>query len=138
MGEQRGSQIAEFALILPILCFLVLSGPVLSMAVRSWYIVEAAAREGARAAAIIPGISEGGVRQVACSYLDMAQLRYTHGGVVLFRCDDSFVKVNVAQATVEISYKQPAYIPGLGLLLGGAELNVFEIQGRAVYRPERR
>lgn len=137
-GDERGSQIVEFALVAPVLCFLVLSAPVLGITVRTWFVVESAAREGARHAAITGDAA--GARQRACSAItDTGRLRETSGANRLFTCDASHVQVEIDQtkAAVTITYHQPALIPGLTALLGGGRLdNTMEIVGRAVYLSE--
>lgn len=136
--DERGSQIVEFALVAPLLCFLVLSAPVLGMAVRAWFVVEAAAREGARVAAITGDVAQA--RQRACHAVTaVGQLRTEAGGTALFACDGAHVDVQFTTAGAEVTvvYHQPTIIPGLGALLGGESWSgPFRLVGRAIYLPE--
>lgn len=134
--EERGSQIVEFALIAPILIYLVLMVPVLGMAVRAWVVVEGAAREGARVLAVT------GSTTVACdrAYREVTlygQLAAKSGEADLFRRSD--ITFNEATGEVTVRYRQPTYLPGLGLLLNGSRLDdYFEVSGRASFLSEQR
>lgn len=134
LREERGSQIVEFALIAPILLYLILMVPVLGMLVRSWVVVEIAAREGARTLAVT------GDPEVACqrAYREVT----VYGGLpeggddgTFFR--RSYITYNVAEGRVTVEYRQPSYMPGLGLLLGGRRLDdTIPVRGEATFMPE--
>lgn len=134
--QQRGSQIVEFALIAPILVFLVLSVPILGMIVRSWLVVEAAAREGARVLAIrgdAPAARERAYQEVT-----LFGGLPTQGGV-LFSANDIHMSPN--EGIVVVTYRQPTYVPFLGNLMNAGDLNLgpyFVVQGRARFLREGR
>lgn len=119
--EQRGSQMVEFALIGPILIYLVLSVPVFGMFVRSWIVISAAARDGARAGALL---MDGGREAKAGVEADRSMYlpRSGPGGKTTYfdPAKDIQVTMGAETITVSVTYHQPSYLPMLGMLLGGS------------------
>jgi Flp pilus assembly protein TadG len=135
--SERGSQIAEFALVAPVLFMLIFSVPIFGIVMRSWFVVEAAAREGARRGAITGQPSDA--LQAAChAVTQIGRLRGVDGTRLLFACTGSFVEVSIdgTSSTVVVRYKQPIFIPGLGRILGSGDPNTITLVGRAVYLSE--
>ncbi|MBY6275747.1 TadE/TadG family type IV pilus assembly protein [Symbiobacterium thermophilum] len=120
LRSQRGSQMVEFALLAPILLYLVLCIPVFGMFTHSWMVVSGAARAGARAASLlrVQGSREAVARQAADQNM---YLRRSDGDLVLFDpARDVQVRVQGGTVTVQVTYHQPSYLPLLSALLGGS------------------
>jgi len=110
----------EFALLAPILLYLVLSIPVFGMFAHSWMVVSGAARAGARTASLlrVEGSREAAARQAADQNM---YLRRSDGDLVLFDPSrDVAVRVRDGTVTVWVTYHQPSYLPLLSALLGGS------------------
>jgi|GEM_PF-1374749 len=126
LRSQRGSQMVEFALIGPILVYLVLCIPVFGMFVRSWIVISAAARDGARAGALL-GVSQ---REATAESNAAESVYLPHTGVGPSGSNKPFfnpatdVDATVDKAagtiTVRVTYHQPSYLPLLAALLGGS------------------
>jgi len=120
LRSQRGSQMVEFALLAPILLYLVLCIPVFGMFAHSWMVVSGAARAGARAASLlrVQGSRVAAARQAADQSM---YLRRADGGTVYFDpARDVEVETNAGAVTVWVTYHQPSYLPLLSALLGGS------------------
>lgn len=118
--SQRGSQMVEFALLAPILLYLVLCIPVFGMFTHSWMVVAGAARAGAREASLlrVQGSREAAARQAVDLNL---YLRRSDGEIVYFDpARDVEVQIRGAAVTVRVTYHQPSYLPLLSALLGGS------------------
>lgn len=121
---KRGSQMVEFALIGPILVYLVLCIPVFGMFVRSWMVISAAARDGARAGAVL--VDSGREGRARAEAVKSVYLPYqgptSKGQAVTYFNPAKDVEVNVGSDTITVSvtYYQPSYLPLLGSLLGGS------------------
>lgn len=116
---QRGSQIVEFALIGPILVYLVLCVPVFGMFVRSWIVISAAARDGARAGAVLTeGSREGRATEEAERGVYLPRSASGAGTAYFDPARDIAVTVGSETITVAVTYHQPSYLPLLGALLG--------------------
>ncbi len=118
--SQRGSQMVEFALLAPILIYLVLCIPVFGMFAHSWMVVSGAARAGARAASLlwVPGSREAVARKAADQNM---YLRRAQGDIVYFDPKrDVEVQISGGAVTVWVTYHQPSYLPFLSGLLGGS------------------
>lgn len=120
LRSERGSQMVEFALIAPILIYLVLSIPVFGMFVRTWIVIAGAARAGAREACLLSvkdGQRELIARNAAAKNIYIPK---SGSGKVYFDPEqDVKVQVSGDEITVSVSYHQPSYLPLLGALLGG-------------------
>lgn len=118
LRSQRGSQVVEFALIGPILVYLVLSIPVFAMFARTWIVISGAAREGARAASYY-GVSDRTARAkaVAASSVYLERGQYFRGE------DDVQVEFQDGMVVVTVTYWQPTFLPLLHRILnpGAAE-----------------
>ncbi len=138
LGSERGSQIVEFALVAPILVFLLLAIPILGMGVRAWLVVEGAAREGARELAITGDVNAARAR-VTKEVTEVGGLaaRDTKGNL-LFGPGDVEITLTGSAATVAVTYRQPTFLPNLGNLIGVNLGSYFTVKGKATFRPEMR
>lgn len=124
--SERGSEIVEFALIAPILLFMVLAIPVLGLLVRSWIVVSGAAREGARQGALWhKNIQQSDRVSSAVSHaVSAVDLERDAQGTMLgegpyFReTKDVHVSFEGQFIVVSVTYRQPTYVPLIGRLLG--------------------
>jgi len=111
-SERRGSQVVEFALIGPILIYLVLCIPVFAMFARTWIVISGAAREGARSASFYGvGNREGTAKEVAASAV------YLEHGEYFEWTRDVEADVSGGMVTVRVTYWQPTFLPGLHRIL---------------------
>lgn len=119
--SQRGSQMVEFALLAPILIYLVLCIPVFGMFVRSWIVVSGAARAGAREASLlgVQGSREAVARQAADRNIYIAK-EGDNGTVYFDPVRDVQVETSGGRVTVSVTYHQSSYLPLLNSLLGGS------------------
>lgn len=139
LRDQSGSQIAEFALIMPILLYLVFSVPVFGMIVRARIVVEGAAREAARDLAIRhdPAYARSVVES---EIVNGGLARRDSRGTTLFdRQSDVSISMAGDWSEVTVTYRQPTFLPLLGQLLGStASLGpYFTCQATARFRTER-
>lgn len=147
LRNEKGQSMAELALVMPVLLFIMLATVTFGMAVNTKVAVSGAAREAARAYAVTDpatGNPDSNARDKAEAFLK--------GGVVAsdgdFRLrfdknDNRYVKIvpDGTYVTVTVTYNQPSYVPGLFRLLGGnsaASLgDVFPLASSATFRMER-
>jgi len=115
----------EFALIGPILIYLVLAIPVFGMFTRTWLVISAAARDGARAGALVS--SSDSARRSRAIAEASASVYLPHTATVGGRTHTYFdpsrdvaVFIDGTHITVAVTYHQPSYLPFLGTLLGGS------------------
>lgn len=137
LREQRGSQIVEFTLIVPILLYLVFSVPTIGFAVRTWLVLEVAAREGARHLALTSDI--GGARERAFEEVTRyGGLPVRFNDDILFAANNEFIQVVVEGdvARVTVAYYQPVSLPGMGFLLSGTGERHIRLQGASSFRLE--
>lgn len=134
LKEEKGSQIVEFALIAPILVYLLLMVPVMGMLVRAWVVTEIAAREAARTLAV------SGSGEMACERAYQEVTLYgglPEGGASNPYFRRHFITYNAAEGRVVVEYRQPTYMPGLGLLMGGDPMDEqITVRGEATFMPE--
>ena len=125
--EERGQAIVEFALILPILVFLLVALVQFGLVVEAGTTVADAAREGARSAAVLIGRDPTGWQQTAAQDVQ-ANLRggglqtavanydpqwpYTSGDLV-----ESYDAAS-GMVSVTVQYRYPDWVPLLPALLG--------------------
>ena len=121
--SQTGSAVVEFALVLPLVLIVALSLVQVGLLVRDRLLIEAAARAGARAAAVEP---------------DATAIRDAAVGAAP-GLDASSMTVGVARAgtqgdpvTVSITYDDPMRVPFIGWLVGTA----VQLHASAVMRQE--
>lgn len=125
LRDERGSQMVEFALIGPIVIYLVLAIPVFGMFTRTWLVVSAAARDGARAGALVSSSDSARRSRAIAEAAAAVYLPHTAtAGGKSHTYFDPNRDVNVFIAgdhiTVAVTYHQPSYLPLLGALLGGS------------------
>src|SRR2546426_4594684 len=122
-GEERGSAVVEFALVLPLVLVMSLAIVQIGLLVKDQILVEEAARAGAREAAVTA--DDERVRQAVASAavgLDETQL-----GVTIGREGGAGSAV-----TVTVEYQAPVDIPLVTWLFPGS----VELSGTAVMRQE--
>lgn len=121
LRSQRGSQMVEFALIGPILIYLVLCVPVFGMFVRSWIVISAAARDGGRAGAVLmAGSREDRAAKAADHSIYLPRTSPGSKTTYFDPVKDIDVTVGTETITVAVTYHQPSYLPLLGALLGAS------------------
>ncbi len=126
----------EFALILPIILFIMLGMVTFGIMINTKVAVTGAAREAARAYAVTQ--DTGRMRTVAENFL--------RGSVAASASDfqqgfDRFHDVSYSisgdYVTVTVRYNQPSYVPGLYLLLGGDRMsNRIPLSSSATFKIE--
>jgi Flp pilus assembly protein TadG len=109
--RQTGSAVVEFALVLPLVLVVALSLVQVGLLVRDRLLVEAAARAGARTAAVDP--DEDAVRAAALAAAP--DLDPTQAGLVIVRQGTQGDPV-----TVSISYEEIVRVPFIGWLFGSS------------------
>jgi Flp pilus assembly protein TadG len=121
--SSRGSAVVEFALVLPLVFAVTLGLVQVGVLARDRALVEAAARAGARAAAVAP--DETAVREAAAAAAP--------------GLDASSMSVSVDRAgmqgdpvTVSIAYEDPMRVPFIGWLVGTS----VQLRASAVMRQE--
>jgi Flp pilus assembly protein TadG len=136
--SERGAELIEFALILPLLIFIILGLVDFGFMFQRFEVVTNAAREGARIA-VLPGYLEPDVTARVTSYL-------TNGGVAATTSNTSVSVTNVAIAAgagpaltgkrVQVTYASPYLF--LGPLAGwfGGSFTTANLTGVAIMRDE--
>jgi Flp pilus assembly protein TadG len=127
----------EFALIAPVLIFLMLSVPVFGLIMRSYIIVTGAARDAARAGAMFEVDNRYGVAtQVAVDEV-RANLEEGPGGEYFQGAADVVVQRNGDELSVTVSYRQPTFVPFLGNLIGAERMpDKILLRSTAIFRVE--
>ena len=107
--RERGSAVVEFALVLPMVLVVVLALVQVGVVIRDQLLVEAAARAGARAAAVQPDAEAVRADAVAAAPgLDPA----------LLRVDVTRAGGRGDPVTVAVAYDDPVRVPLVGWLVG--------------------
>lgn len=137
---ERGSQVVEFALIVPFLMYLVLSVPVFGFAMRSWLVVTMAARDAAREYAV-------NEKQIGKDLAVAAAFRIVGNQIQGQGLHPNLMQViNIkpdapipGHVTVTLTYNQPAMLPGLAWLLDptAPSRDAFRIVAQSTFRVER-
>jgi Flp pilus assembly protein TadG len=109
--RQTGSAVVEFALVLPLVLVVALSLVQVGLLVRDRLLIEAAARAGARTAAV--DADEGAVRAAALAAAP--ELDPTHTGLEIARQGTQGDPV-----TVSVSYEEIVRVPLIGWLFGSS------------------
>ena len=119
LRDKKGQALVEMALVLPLLVYIMMAIATFGIAVNSKIAVSGAAREAAREYAIykdpsrmrnraedfLKGSITASPAEFAQNFNKMTDVTYT---------------VNGDYVTVKVTYRQPVYVPGAFLLLGGA------------------
>jgi len=119
-GEE-GQAFAEFAMILPIMLFLIIGGVVLTMAINSKLTIANASHEAGRVAAVTT--DEEKIRTIAERGVIDGGLLYEYESMTTFDPEDD-VTINRNEdgsVTVTVHYRQPTIVPMLGSLLGNPD-----------------
>lgn len=127
LKSKKGSQVLEFALLTPILVFVMFVIIIFGLTIFSWVTVADSSREAARAEAL--GLASAGDKAtevIAGMGLNTSPDRLT----VEKRETDTYV-------TVKVTYKQPTFIPMLPVLLGGGPWdNYFTLTAKSQFKKE--
>lgn len=140
--SERGAELIEFALVFPLLLFVVLGIVDFGFLFQRMEVVTNAAREGARIA-VLPGYSTADVRARVCSYVQ-------GGGVPMTNAQcASTANINVTNTTItagasSISAKQVTvsfphqylFIGGFASWIGGGSFGTVPVNATATMRDE--
>lgn len=139
--EERGSQIVEFALVMPLLIYLVLAVPVFGMIVRAKIVAEGAAREGARVLGVTHNVTSArnAVKTEIVDVVGLPRIDQRNGATLFDEGQDVWLDDGSEWATVTVTYRQPSLLPILSRLLGAStsEGPYFTIRASARFRSER-
>lgn len=108
--EDGGQATAELALVLPVVCLLTLAVVQVALVARAQLLVEHAAREGARAAAVDPAPGAAAAAVVAAVPLDPSRLETT------------VTEAGAGRVRVEVRYRLLTDVPLIGPLLDDVDL----------------
>jgi Flp pilus assembly protein TadG len=116
VGNDRGTAVVEFALVLPLLLVIALAFVQVGLLARDRFLVESAARAGARAAAV--EADEGAVRRAAAGAAP--GLRSDRMSVTVIRAGGRGDPV-----TVTVGYEDAVFVPFVGWLFprGSVEMH---------------
>ena len=136
LKAQRGQAMAEMAVVLPILVFLLLGILTTGIAINSKIAVSGAAREAARNYAI--NQSDSLARDTAETFLRGS---VAASGAEFSSHFDKLADVTIGvqgdYVTVQVTYHQPSYVPLLPVFLGGSAWgNTFTLSSSATFKIE--
>jgi Flp pilus assembly protein TadG len=137
--SQRGSNMVEFALIAPILIFLVLSVPVFGLITRSWLVISGAARDAARAAALYGVTNRAQTARDTAVRTVSSNLPAGPGNEYFKGEPDVLVALEGSSISVTVTYRQPTFVPLLGRLLSpsaGSLGDVMVLRSKATFHVE--
>ncbi len=139
LQSEKGAELIEFALVVPMLLFVLLGIAEFGFMFQRYEVLTNAAREGARIA-VLPGYQADDVKSRVCSYM-------TTGGLTAAGCPSLVTLTNVTvpvsggaalQARqVQVTYTHSyMFIGGVAGLLGGTFSSSIPITASAVMRSE--
>lgn len=138
MRERRGSALVEFALVAPILIFILIATVVLGLTINSKIVVSGAAREAARSYSIHQ--DREAARLKAREAILGGGLRERFRGRTLFDYRrDVEIRTSDYYVTVTVTYRQPTFVPLLPKLLdpdAGPWDDLATLRSSAVFRLE--
>lgn len=116
--SESGQSFVEFALILPVMLFLIVVGLILALAINAKVTVSHASHEAGRVAAVTT--NENVIRTIAEKRVLEGGLMKEYENLKTFDSnDDVTIKRNSdGTVTVTVSYRQPTVVPLIGGLLG--------------------
>jgi Flp pilus assembly protein TadG len=124
--EEKGSAVAESAILFMIYFYIIFMGIVFSLAIWSKIVVYDAAREGARYQALGYGSAAVKVNET----LQDGLLKTANVQSINISSGSNYV-------TVTVKYNQPSFLPLLPTLLGGSPFDTnFVINGAALFKIE--
>lgn len=139
MGETRGAVVAELAIMLPFMIFLLLTILDLGLVLRNHQIIENAAREGARYSSLPknnidatnPAATEAAIKQHVVNYCSQEGLTVAAADVTI----DQELPITVGGRTavsslITVEYSHSFITPGATSLAGGS----VTLYGTAVFR----
>lgn len=127
----------EFALIAPILIYLVLSIPVFGLIVRSWMVISGAARDGGRAASLLNVVDRVATAKLVAGQQVYLPHKHDDGRDLFVVAQDVKAVVTGDQITVSVTYRQPTFVPFMASLLGGGAMpDTFEMTAKATFQLE--
>ncbi len=121
-GQERGQDLVEYALVLPLFLFLAFSIIELSLLFFDYVTVSNAAREGARAGVVMPSDE----CDLSCvDGLAEAAARDLTAGLIIDRLDVSVTHPDTDQIRVEVRYRAPLLTQMVVEAVGGSgEVNI--------------
>ena len=126
LREEKGSAVAESAILFMIYFYIIFMGIVFSLAIWSKIVVYDAAREGARYQALGNGSAAVKVNET----LQDGLLKTANVQSINISSGSNYV-------TVTVKYNQPSFLPLLPTLLGGSPFDTnFVINGAALFKIE--
>jgi Flp pilus assembly protein TadG len=138
LGDARGSELVEFALILPLLLILVAGIVDFALMFQAFEVVTNAAREGARMM-VLPGYSEDDARSHVRAYITAAGLAGTPDTVVTptIIAGGAGGAPMSAGFQVSVAYVHPITLLGpIFSLIGGSAASSITLNGVSVMRAE--
>lgn len=121
LRNKGGQAFLEFAMMLPLMLFLIIVGLILALAINSKVTVSNASHEAGRVAAVTEDKNK--IVDVAEQGVINGGLQYQYDSMTTFDPDKD-VKVDRNKdgtVTVSIRYKQPTVVPLIGSLLGNPD-----------------
>jgi len=137
-GCRRGSAMAEFALVAPLLVLILVGIPVLGLVINAKLVVAGAAREAGRAWAITR--DDQVARSKAVDALSGGGLKFqTSAGDLFNASQDVSLQRKGDYVHVTVTYRQPLLIPLVAQLIDPASgtSGTIRLQSQAVFRVER-
>lgn len=144
LKEEKGTQVLEFTLLMPLIIFITFGTLVLSIGLYAKVIVADAAREGARYQALGLGNAESKVEMIVKgSGLSVGQVRVNDTSTPRNTANALFVDKKVSATggytftDIKVTYGMPSVIPGIPKLVGGKAWDVFTITSITSFKKER-
>lgn len=121
LKNNKGQAFAEFAMILPVMLFLMLGGIVLTLAINSKLTIANASHEAGRVASVTT--DEEKIRLIAEQGVINGGLLYEYESLTTFdpENDVEISRNEDGSVTVTIHYRQPTIVPMIGSLLGNPD-----------------
>lgn len=118
--SDKGQAFMEFALMVPLILFLIIVGIILALAINAKVTLSNASHEAGRVAAVTEDTNE--IRDVAKNGVLGDGLVTNYDGMTTFdpKKDVTIVRKD-GKVTVSIDYKQPTVVPMIGALLGNPD-----------------
>ncbi|MFD1362723.1 TadE/TadG family type IV pilus assembly protein [Lentibacillus salinarum] len=118
---RKGQAFAEFAMMLPLMLFLIIVGLILALAINSKLTISNASHEAARVAAVTT--DEDKIRAIAENGVINGGLMYQYESMTTFDPENDITINRHSDGTVSVTiqYKQPTIVPLIGGLLGNPD-----------------
>ncbi|MFD1363103.1 TadE/TadG family type IV pilus assembly protein [Lentibacillus salinarum] len=121
LKNQKGQAFVEFAMMLPLMLFLIIVGLILALAINSKLTISNASHEAARVAAVTT--DEDQINTIAEKGVIDGGLMYEYESLTTFDPEDDVTidRHSDGTVTVTIQYQQPTIVPMIGGLLGNPD-----------------